>query len=166
MGRQRFTSKDDGNLSESERKRVRFARKLTCDFWCFFSSILCASIATVAVTFAALAGLNLQFCHGETMMVFIWSVWSLLGLGSVLAMWGVVLHQVRMRYSPDKPPPWNVALGTPVLVVAGIGHWVSHKLWSLCTGRVAEEEEEDREEDDEDDEEYVLPCPLFLPRSF
>ncbi|KAM0286982.1 hypothetical protein ACHAQH_000667 [Verticillium albo-atrum] len=63
--------------------------------------------------------LALQFCDGEDLMSLYWSTWTMIQVGSLIAVCGIVLalmHTLRDR----KNPPWALALGTPVLVVAGL----------------------------------------------
>lgn len=69
----------------------------------------------------------LQFCDGEDLMALYWSTWTVMQIGSLIAIFGVLLavfHSIRGR----KHPPWALALGTPVLVVAGLGHIIQGAL--------------------------------------
>ncbi|GKT42280.1 uncharacterized protein ColSpa_02461 [Colletotrichum spaethianum] len=64
----------------------------------------------------------LQFCDGEDLMSLYWSTFTMIQVGSLIAVCGVILalvHQLRQR----KHPPWALALGTPVLVIAGLFHY-------------------------------------------
>ncbi|CAG8973981.1 hypothetical protein HYALB_00011559 [Hymenoscyphus albidus] len=128
--------------SSEQHKRT----KITCQNRCLFTSVGFTIAATIALAFGACAGLNMQFCHEEDLMVFIWAMWSVIQLGSVLAMWGVVLHQLRARFSNGRPSPWNVALGTGVLVIAGLGHWLWQGIRRWWNGE-REEEVVDEHED-------------------
>ncbi|KAK4648630.1 uncharacterized protein QC761_111910 [Podospora bellae-mahoneyi] len=88
---------------------------------CFYVCALYSSISVVAVVMEVYALLALQFCDGEDLMSLYWSTWTMLQVGSLIAIFGILLavyNSVRAR----KNPPWALALGTPVLVVAGIGH--------------------------------------------
>ncbi|KAK3900299.1 hypothetical protein C8A05DRAFT_45826 [Staphylotrichum tortipilum] len=81
-----------------------------------------AAVAVVAVVMEVYALMALQFCDGEDLMPLYWSTWAMMQVGSVMAIFGVVMagwNGVR-----GGGPPWALALGTPVLVVAGIGHAV------------------------------------------
>ncbi|KAK4190506.1 hypothetical protein QBC35DRAFT_70210 [Podospora australis] len=88
---------------------------------CFYICTLYSSISVVAVVMEVYALMALQFCDGEDLMSLYWSTWTMLQVGSLIAIFGILLavsNSVRAR----KNPPWALALGTPVLVVAGIGH--------------------------------------------
>jgi len=73
----------------------------------------------------AFAALNIQFCDGEDLMMLYWGFWTLIQVGSVIAILGIALNQWK-TLRDAKLPPWPTALGTPVLVIAGFGHgcWV------------------------------------------
>ncbi|KAK4128176.1 hypothetical protein N657DRAFT_676002 [Parathielavia appendiculata] len=82
-----------------------------------------SAISVVAVVMEVYALMALQFCDGEDLMPLYWSTWTMMQVGSVIAILGIMLavfNSLRGR----KNPPWALALGTPVLVVAGIGHAV------------------------------------------
>lgn len=98
---------------------------------------ICAILATVATVMEALACLTLQYCDGEDLMQFYWSFWALLQIGSVIALIGLAVYHIYSLNDKDHPP-WMIALGTPVLVIAGLGHIiVLGVLLALrsCTGR-------------------------------
>ncbi|KAL2017554.1 hypothetical protein VTK56DRAFT_1988 [Thermocarpiscus australiensis] len=82
-----------------------------------------AAISVVAIVMEVYALLALQFCDGEDLMQLYWSTWTMLQVGSVIAIFGILLA-VFNSLRGNKNPPWALALGTPVLVVAGIGHAV------------------------------------------
>ncbi|GAO15368.1 uncharacterized protein UV8b_07072 [Ustilaginoidea virens] len=86
-------------------------------------STACVVVSTVIVVMEAYILLALQFCDGEDLMSLYWSTWTMTQVGSLIAIIGIVLallHSLRNR----KHPPWALALGTPVLVIAGILHLV------------------------------------------
>ncbi|PNY27830.1 Uncharacterized protein TCAP_02233 [Tolypocladium capitatum] len=81
----------------------------------------CVALSTVIVVMEAYALLALQFCDGENLMSLYWSTWTMTQAGSLIAMIGIILaflNSLRNR----KHPPWALALGTPVLVIAGVLH--------------------------------------------
>lgn len=84
---------------------------------------ICAMLAIVASVMEALACLTLQFCDGEDLVQFYWSFWALLQIGSVIALIGLAVYHIYSLNDKDHPP-WMVALGTPVLVIAGLGHLI------------------------------------------
>lgn len=71
--------------------------------------------------------MTLQFCDQEPLASLYWSTWTVLQVGAVVAIFGIALH-TRHMIRGRRPPPWALALGTPVLVVAGLGHYVQHKV--------------------------------------
>ncbi|KND91836.1 hypothetical protein TOPH_03306 [Tolypocladium ophioglossoides CBS 100239] len=109
--------------SPQAHKRARTLR--TYIFLC----LACVAVSTVIVVMEAYALLALQFCDGENLMSLYWSTWTMIQVGSLIAMVGIILallNSLRNR----KHPPWALALGTPVLVIAGILH-----LFHDCTKR-------------------------------
>ncbi|CEJ80425.1 hypothetical protein VHEMI00606 [[Torrubiella] hemipterigena] len=90
---------------------------------------ICVLVSTVIVTMEAYALLALQFCDGEDLMSLYWSTWTMMQIGSLIAIVGIILamfHTLQDR----RHPPWALALGTPVLVIAGFLH-----LFHDCTSR-------------------------------
>ncbi|KAK4132599.1 hypothetical protein BT67DRAFT_384971 [Trichocladium antarcticum] len=82
-----------------------------------------AAVSIVAVVMEVYALLALQFCDGEDLMSLYWSTWTMMQVGSLIAIFGILLS-VTNSLRGNQNPPWALALGTPVLVVAGIGHAV------------------------------------------
>ncbi|KAI2615555.1 hypothetical protein GGS26DRAFT_597183 [Hypomontagnella submonticulosa] len=85
--------------------------------WCTILFLVAAVLLVVEV-FALLA---LQFCDGEDLMSLYWATWTMLQLGSSIAILGIDLA-LWHHLSNVRMPLWALALGTPVLVVAGFGH--------------------------------------------
>lgn len=83
-----------------------------------WGSLACSILMIPVVIIEALAGLSINFCHQEDLIMFYWGTFWLLSVGSLIATWGLFLSQ-----SIENEPAWNVALGTPVLVFAAVGHW-------------------------------------------
>jgi hypothetical protein len=92
--------------------------KICC---CWAAVLLAVAIAADAIQ--VLAIIALQHCHHEALLGLYWPVWTLLGLGSSIAMAGVVLSQIY-GLQQHELPPFGTALGTPVLVVCSIGHYI------------------------------------------
>ncbi|KAK3945343.1 hypothetical protein QBC46DRAFT_116392 [Diplogelasinospora grovesii] len=88
---------------------------------CILICSIYASISIVAVVMEVYALLALQFCDGEDLMSLYWSTWTMMQVGSLIAIFGIILA-VFNGLRGTKNPPWALALGTPVLVVAGVGH--------------------------------------------
>ncbi|KAH8125856.1 hypothetical protein FP744_10009136 [Trichoderma asperellum] len=83
----------------------------------------CVIVSTAIVIMEAFALLALQFCDGENLISLYWSTWTMTQVGSLIAMMGIILamaHSLRNR----RHPPWALALGTPVLVTAGLLHLI------------------------------------------
>ncbi|CAM1507755.1 Fc.00g046030.m01.CDS01 [Cosmosporella sp. VM-42] len=94
-----------------------------------FLCLLCVMVSTVIVIMEAYAIMALQFCDGEDLISLYWSTWTMIQVGSLIAMMGIILalcNSLRNRGHP----PWALALGTPVLVIAGLLH-----LFHDCTKR-------------------------------
>ncbi|PNP48523.1 hypothetical protein TGAMA5MH_00417 [Trichoderma gamsii] len=85
--------------------------------------LACVLVSTGVVIMEAFALLALQFCDGENLISLYWSTWTMTQVGSLIAMMGIILamaHSWRNR----RHPPWALALGTPVLVIAGLLHLI------------------------------------------
>lgn len=64
-------------------------------------------MSTVVVVMEAYALLALQFCDGEDLMSLYWSTWTMLQVGSLIAIAGVILalcHNLRNRQHPYVAP--------------------------------------------------------------
>jgi hypothetical protein len=109
-------AKLEESVSSIELKRLRKRRDLS-HTRCLCLTILCICLSIPSIVIEAFAGLSLMFCHVEDLMFFYWGVFFLLSVGSLIAMIGLAFGVACSRN-----PPWNVPLGTPVLVFAGIGH--------------------------------------------
>ncbi|KAF4595984.1 hypothetical protein GQ602_001597 [Ophiocordyceps camponoti-floridani] len=97
------------------RMRLKALRKA------LFADLLCVAVSTVVVIMEAFALLALQFCDGEDLMSLYWSTWTMIQVGALIAMSGIVLALVH-SLRDSKHPPWALAMGTPVLVIAGVLH--------------------------------------------
>lgn len=100
---------------------------------------LCLALATTATVIEFFALFNIQFCDGEDLMQLYWGFWSVLQVGSNIAILGVVV-QFWIVLGDVETPSWAVALGTPVLVFAAIGFGFRHILKETI-GRVRGERE-------------------------
>ena len=103
---------------ESSKEKHHHSAKICC----YWAAVLLA-VAIAADAIQVLAIIALQHCHHEALLGLYWPVWTLLGLGSSIAMAGVVLSQVY-GLQQHELPPFGTALGTPVLVVCSIGHYI------------------------------------------
>lgn len=103
--------------------RGKLKRALAATLFIF----LVSAAVIVIETFCLLA---LQFCDGEDLMSLYWSTWTMMQIGSQIAIGGVVLALWHSLCNV-KHPIWALAMGTPVLVVAGLGHVIS-----LCLHRM------------------------------
>ncbi|KAL7784289.1 hypothetical protein V8C37DRAFT_413445 [Trichoderma ceciliae] len=85
--------------------------------------LCCVLVSAAVVIMEAFSLLALQFCDGENLISLYWSTWTMIQVGSLIAMMGIILamaHSWRNR----RHPPWALALGTPVLVIAGLLHLI------------------------------------------
>ncbi|KAI1263755.1 hypothetical protein F5Y18DRAFT_115596 [Xylariaceae sp. FL1019] len=96
----------------------RFRRKLTISLILTLGIFAITAVLLVIEVYALLA---LQFCSGEDLMSLYWATWTMLQLGSEIAILGVSLALWHHLWDFEHPL-WALALGTPVLVVAGFGH--------------------------------------------
>ncbi|KAL6849058.1 hypothetical protein ACO1O0_008588 [Amphichorda felina] len=94
-----------------------------------FLCLGCVMVSTVIVVMEVYALLALQFCDGEDLMSLYWSTWTMIQVGSLIAMVGIILAMLHSLKN-SKHPPWALALGTPVLVIAGFLHLFHACAWS------------------------------------
>jgi hypothetical protein len=127
-------------LSQTEvaklRKKVRRSRVKQLSF-----VSLCLVLALTATTSEVFALFNIEFCAGEDLMQMYWSFWSILQVGSNIAILGVMV-QFWIVLGDHETPSWAVALGTPVLVFAALGFVLKSvwsQFWDRCRGRCAQE---------------------------
>src|SRR6202021_1520377 len=76
---------------------------------CLLISLICFILALAAVIMEAFAAFNIQFCDGEDLMMLYWGFWTLIQVGSVIAILGIGLNQWYSLREKEHPP-WNVAL--------------------------------------------------------
>lgn len=99
--------------------------------------MLCFTISVICVILECFAAFNIQFCDGEDLIQLYWGFWSILQVGSLIAIVGVIL-QFWIILSGVGTPPWAVALGTPVLVFAALGWILKYTFkgaWKKARGR-------------------------------
>lgn len=68
-----------------------------------FLCLACVSVSVVIVVMEAYALLALQFCDGEDLMSLYWSTWTMIQVGSLIAMVGIILalvHTLKDRKHP------------------------------------------------------------------
>lgn len=114
----------------------------------------CVVVSTVIVIFEAYALLALQFCDGEDLMSLYWSTWMMIQVGSLIAMVGIILAMCH-SLKESKHPPWALALGTPVLVIAGFLH-----LFHTCTKSRVRKIKRSMSSSNIDDEENAIGPPM------
>ncbi|KAF5870119.1 uncharacterized protein Bfra_010265 [Botrytis fragariae] len=100
---------------------------------CIYVSSLCLAVAITCTVFEAFAASTLIFCHQLDMVFLYWSFWTLLQVGSTIAILGIGLAQL-WSYLGRESLPVNVAIGTPVLIIA----WLGVALEYLCKGWLSE----------------------------
>ncbi|KUI66452.1 hypothetical protein VM1G_01850 [Cytospora mali] len=124
-------------LSSRDRERERLLRH------CFWFCLVCGVIAFFVVVLETFVIMALQFCDGEPLVSLYWATWTMLQVGGLIAIWGICLH-IRHMITGKKHPPWALALGTPVLVVAGLGHYFQGKLTRSRAARSIKERSRSR----------------------
>jgi len=80
-----------------------------------------------------------------------WGFWSVLQVGSNIAIFGVML-QLWIALGNVQSPSWAVALGTPVLVFAALG-WIFRECGKMVLRKVFHKEVMEKEESDGDGDE-------------
>lgn len=132
---------------------------------------LCLMVATVCVVLEAFALFNIEYCDGEDLMQLFWGFWSILQVGSLIAIFGVML-QFWIVLGSHEHPSWGVALGTPVLVFAALA-WivraVSLRAWARLRGQVYQDSDSasssSEDEDEMDDEEKGITASRWWSRA-
>ncbi|KAL6876285.1 hypothetical protein HDV57DRAFT_158061 [Trichoderma longibrachiatum] len=101
--------------------------------------LACVVVSAAVVVMEGFSLLALQFCDGENLISLYWSTWTMIQVGSLIAMMGIILamaHSLRNR----RHPPWALALGTPVLVIAGLLHLIhdctKKRVKKMATGSI------------------------------
>lgn len=114
-------------VERTEGLRVDNPTRNTLIYRCFYYTLVSGFLSLTITVLEVFVLLTLQFCDGEPLSSLYWSVWTVLQVGAVVAIFGITLH-VRHMIKGRKNPPWALALGTPVLVVAGLGHYFQGKI--------------------------------------
>lgn len=126
------------DIGARDRERVRLLRH------CFWFCVGCGAVALVVVVLETFVIMALQFCDGEPLVSLYWATWTMLQVGGLIAIWGICLH-IRHMTTGKRHPPWALALGTPVLVVAGLGHYFQGKLRRSRAARSIKERSRSRD---------------------
>jgi hypothetical protein len=82
---------------------------------------ICAVLSVVCTVFEAVAALSLEYCDGEDLIQFYWVFWGLIQVGGCIALTGLAVYHIY-SFNDKAHPPWMIGLGTPVLVISGLGH--------------------------------------------
>ncbi|KAI6708392.1 hypothetical protein JHW43_009073 [Diplocarpon mali] len=131
-----------GEVRNSEEHKTRNRRKRMR-----FLSIasLCLILSVIATVFECFALFNIEFCAGEDLMQLYWGFWSILQVGSNIAIVGVLV-QFWIVLGDVETPSWAVALGTPVLVFAAVG-FVFRAIWKEFLEKFTGKKEKVRDEE-------------------
>jgi ABC-type maltose transport system permease subunit len=84
-------------FSDEKRKRSKSLRLY------IFLCLGCVAVSTTIVIMEAYSLLALQFCDGEDLMSLYWSTWTMIQVGSLIAMVGIILalaHALNDRKHP------------------------------------------------------------------
>lgn len=114
---------------------------------------LCLILSATATVFECFALFNIEFCDGEDLMQLYWGFWSVLQVGSNIAILGVMV-QFWIVLGDVETPSWAVALGTPVLVFAALG-FVFRAIWKNVWGKITGRKDETEKEQPQDEESGV-----------
>ncbi|KAF7854517.1 uncharacterized protein EAF02_011692 [Botrytis sinoallii] len=125
--------------SNSSSRQIRRIRRRRIHYLSIVS--LCFLIALICIVLEVFAAFNIEYCDGEDLIQLYWGFWSILQVGSLIAILGVML-QFWIVLGNVQTPSWAVALGTPVLVFAALGYIFRHigKSWRGRKGRSQEED--------------------------
>jgi hypothetical protein len=137
---------------KAAKKRRNKIRRLRLHYLSIAS--LCAVLSFVCTIFEVFALFSVEFCGGEDLMMLYWGFWSVLQVGSNIAILGVML-QFWIVLGDVETPSWAVALGTPVLVFAALGFVLKSlwaKAWNRCRGRRGGDIESQTEDDEPEDD--------------
>ncbi|EKD14952.1 hypothetical protein MBM_06713 [Drepanopeziza brunnea f. sp. 'multigermtubi' MB_m1] len=142
---------------ESQEHKIKNRRtRIKCLMW----ASLCLALSASATVLECFAAFNIQYCDGEDLMQLYWGFWSVLQVGSNIAILGVMV-QFWIVLGDVETPSWAVALGTPILVFAALG-FVFRAIWIDFLQKLGrkrkqaapdEERGESRDGDDSDGEE-------------
>lgn len=107
---------EEGEIQEKKEKHLKHVKKITG------IAFIAALLAITSTIMEAFAGLTLQYCHNLGLMNSYWGFWNLIQIGSCIAMVGITAKGCYSLNDRDHlHPPWSIALGTHVLVLAGLG---------------------------------------------
>ncbi|KAH8661511.1 hypothetical protein BGZ60DRAFT_433325 [Tricladium varicosporioides] len=163
------------NLPAEEVASPKYRRKVV-DQRRFYLGVagFCFLLAIVCVVMECFALFNIQYCDGEDLTQLYWGFWSILQVGSLIAIFGVMV-QFWIVLQNVETPSWAVALGTPVLVFAALGWVFKHTFtnnWKRWRGKEIVDsddssgEETDREGNTSDEEKvgrWVSRAPTLVP---
>jgi uncharacterized BrkB/YihY/UPF0761 family membrane protein len=110
---------------------------------------LCLVLSITCTVIEVFAAFNIEYCDGEDLMQLYWGFWSVLQVGSNIAIFGVML-QLWIVLGNVQSPSWAVALGTPVLVFAALT-WIFSEITKVVLKKCFHKDIAD-DEDTSDDE--------------
>lgn len=117
-------SNSQDHALQIRRKRVKYLSLVSL---CLVLGVLCTVMECFAI-------FNIEYCVGEDLMHLYWSLWSILQVGSNIAIFGVIL-QFWIILGDVETPSWAVAMGTPVLVFAAL-FFLLKELWKKTSARI------------------------------
>lgn len=106
---------------------------------------LCAFLSATFAILECFAAFNIEYCAGEDLMNLYWGFWSILQVGSNIAIVGIML-QFWIILGDVETPSWAVAMGTPVLVFAALG-FVLKEVWKKTWARLFNKSHSQKEDD-------------------
>jgi hypothetical protein len=79
---------------------------------CIFFCLGCTIVSTICLVMEVYTLLALQFCDGEDLMALYWSTWTMIQVGSLIAVVGIILalcHTIKDRKHPYVPYPSRIS---------------------------------------------------------
>lgn len=140
---------EDITKTQEHHLRVRRTRVKYLSVVSLFAvtGVFCAVLECFAI-------FNIEYCVGEDLVQLYWSLWSILQVGSNIAIFGVIL-QFWIQLGDVETPSWAVALGTPVLVFAALA-FLLKELWKKASARIFSKNNKQHEDTN------VVPTPSDL----
>jgi hypothetical protein len=109
-------------IEEDDSERLRKAEKAK-RLECFVITFVCILLQVTIVVLLVFLIFALEYCHSTVAVNLYWALWLLLPVGALVAMAGVLLDQ-GYYLTNHSHPKWNVAMGTPILVLSAIPHGI------------------------------------------
>ena len=111
------TEQPEDVIQDTKKNHKKIAKR------CLWKTGVISMVAIAAVIMLTLTIVNLQYCHKEPLLPLYWALVTLIGFGSCVAMKGVIVNQIYGLRGHEFPG-YNMAMGTPVLVISATAHLI------------------------------------------